>query len=127
MPVYPHASGLPPREHAMAGQPPEPSWQPAGQDQTQARAAWPPPPPQPQQPPQAQSQHPSFIPQGGAPQDGYGYPQQQQAPGYPPPGYASPGQEQGYQGQEQTFADQEHAQWQLPGVQAGGPPAPPGP
>jgi hypothetical protein len=73
MPVYRHASGLTPREHAMAGQPPEPpSWQPAGQDQTQARAAWPPPPPQPQ----AQSQHPSFTPQGGAPQDGYGYPQQ---------------------------------------------------
>src|SRR3984885_3318872 len=117
MPVYPHASGLPPREHAMAGQPPEPSWQPAGQDQTQARAAWPPPPPQPQQPPQAQSQHPSFIPQGGAPQDGYGYPQQQQAPGYPPPGYASPGQ-------EQTFAGQDHAQWQLPGMQAANPAQP---
>jgi hypothetical protein len=98
----------------MAGQPPEPSWQPAGQDQTQARAAWPPPPPQPQQ----QPQHPAFTSQGGAPQDGYGYPQQP-APGYPPPGYAAPGQEQGYQGQEQTFAGQDHAQWQLPGVQAG--------
>ena len=92
----------------MAGQPPEPSWQPAGQDQTQARAAWPPPPPQPQQ--QGQGQHPSFSPQGGAPQDGYGYPQQP-APGYPPPGYAAPGQ-------EQTFAGQDHAQWQLPGMQA---------
>src|SRR3984885_11231632 len=103
----------------MAGQPPESSWQPAGQDQTQARAAWPPPPPQPQQ----QAQPPSFTPQGGAPQDGYGYPQQP-APGYPPPGYAAPGQEQGYQGQEQTFAGQEHAQWQLPGVQAGGPAQP---
>ena len=103
----------------MAGQPPEPSWQPAGQDQTQARAAWPPPPPQPQQ----QAQPPSFTPQGGAPQDGYGYPQQP-APGYPPPGYAAPGQDQGYQGQEQTFAGQEHAQWQLPGVQAGGPAQP---
>ena len=103
----------------MAGQPPEPSWQPAGQDQTQARAAWPPPPPQPQQ----QPQHPAFTPQGGAPQggapqDGYGYPQQP-APGYPPPGYAAPGQEQGYQSQEQTFAGQDHAQWQLPGAQAG--------
>ena len=97
----------------MAGQPPEPSWQPAGQDQTQARAAWPPPPPQAQ----------AFTPQGGAAQDGYGYPQQP-APGYPPPGYAAPGQEQGYQGQEQTFAGQEHAQWQLPGVQAGGPAQP---
>ena len=104
----------------MAGQPPEPSWQPAGQDQTQARAAWPPPPPQPQQ---QQPQHPAFTPQGGAPQDGYGYPQQQ-AQGYPPPGYAAPGQEQGYQGQEQTFAGQEHAQWQLPGVQAGSPAQP---
>ena len=86
--------------------PPESSWQPAGQDQTQARAAWPPPPPQPQQ----QPQHPAFTSQGGAPQDGYGYPQQP-APGYPPPGYAAPGQEQGYQGQD-------HAQWQLPGMQA---------
>jgi hypothetical protein len=104
----------------MAGQPPEPSWQPAGQDQTQARAAWPPPPPQPpQQPqqPQAQSQHASYTPQGGA-QDGYGY-SQQQAPGYSPPGYAAPGQEPGYQSQEQTFAGQDHAQWQLPGMQAG--------
>src|ERR1700722_16750589 len=47
MPVYRHASGLTPREHAMSGSPPEPpSWQPVGQDQTQARAAaWPPPPP----------------------------------------------------------------------------------
>ena len=98
----------------MAGQPSEPSWQPAGQDQTQARAAsWPPPPP-PQQ--QAQSQHPSFTPQGGAQQDGYGYPQQP-APGYPPPGYAAPGQ-------EQTFAGQDHAQWQLPGMQAGRPAQP---
>ena len=84
MPVYRHDSGLTPREHAMAGQPPEPpSWQPVGQDQTQARAAWPPPPPQ------QQAQSPSFTPQngapqGGAPQDGYGYPQQS-TPGYPPP------------------------------------------
>jgi uncharacterized protein DUF4282 len=107
----------------MAGQPPEPSWQPAGQDQTQARAAWPPPPP-----PQQQGQHPSFTPQGGAPQDGYGYPQQS-APGYPPPGYAAPGQEQaypgqeqpGYPGQDQTFAGQDHAQWALPGAAAARP------
>src|ERR1700690_1442900 len=109
MPVYRHASGLTPREHAMAGQPPESSWPPAGQDQTQARAAWPPPPPQ-----QQQAQAPTFTPQAryGAPQDGYGYPQQP-APGYPPPGYAAPAQEQqGYQGQEQTFAAQDHAQWQ---------------
>jgi hypothetical protein len=130
MPVYRHASGLTPREHAMAGQPPESSWPPAGQDQTQARAAWPPPPP-PQQ--QAQSSQPSFTPQGGAPQDAYGYPQES-APGYPPPAYAAPaqdqvqqgypGQEQGYRaqeqpgfpGQEQTFAGQDHSQWQLPGM-----------
>jgi Domain of unknown function (DUF4282) len=122
----------------MAGQPPESSWPPAGQDQTQARAAWPPPPP-PQQ--QAQSQHPSFTPQGGAPQDAYGYPQQS-APGYPPPAYAAPvqdqaqqgypGQEQGYQGQaqpgfpgqEQTFAGQDHGQWQLPGMPAAHPAQP---
>jgi hypothetical protein len=115
----------------MAGQPPESSWPPAGQDQTQARAAWPPPPPPQQQPP-------SFTPQGGAPQDGYGYPQQS-AQGYPPPAYAAPAQdqaqpsyqapEQGYQGQEQsafpfpgqeqTFAGQDHARWQLPGTPAG--------
>jgi Domain of unknown function (DUF4282) len=119
MPVYRHASGLTPREHAMAGQPPESSWPPAGQDQTQARAAWPPPPPQPQAP--------SFTPQGGAPQDAYGYPQQS-APGYPPPSsYAAPAQEQGqpgYPGQEQTFAGQDHSQWQLPGMSAARPAQP---
>ena len=130
----------------MAGQPEPPSWQPAGPDQTQARAAaWPPPPP-PQQ--QAQSQQPSFTPQGGAPQDGYGYPQQS-AQGYPPPAYAAPaqdqgqpgylGQDQGYQaqdqgylgqeqagfpGQEQTFAGQDHSQWQLPGMSAARPAQP---
>jgi hypothetical protein len=102
----------------MAGQPPEPSWRPAGQDQTQVRA-WPPPPPaQAQQQPQ-----PTFTPPGGAPQDAYGYPQQS-AQGYPPPGYAA--QEQGYPGQEQTYAGQEQgyqgpdqAQWQAaPGLQA---------
>ena len=77
----------------MAGQPPESSWPTGGQDQTQARAAWPPPPPQ------QLAQAPMFTPQGGAPQDGYGYPQQP-PPGYPPPGYAAPAQEQqGYAGQ----------------------------
>jgi hypothetical protein len=112
----------------MAGQPPEPSWQPAGQDQTQARAAaWPPPPPPLQQP-----QSPSFTPQGGAAQDGYGYPQQS-AQGYPPPGYPAPDQGQpgqqgyqgqgqgqpGYPGQEQTFVSgDDHSQWQMPGMQA---------
>lgn len=105
----------------MAGQPPEPSWQPAGQDQTQARAAsWPPPPP-------PQQQQPSYSPQGGAAQDGYGYPQQP-APGYPPSGYAAPGQEQGqpgYLGRDQTFAGQDHAQWQLPGGMQAAHPAQP--
>jgi hypothetical protein len=102
----------------MAGQPPEPSWQPAGQDQTQARAAWPPPPPQ------QQGHSPSFTPQGGAPQDGYGYPQLP-PPGYPPPGYAAPGQEQqGYAGQDQTFVGQDHSQWQIPGVPAAHPAQP---
>ena len=114
----------------MAGQPPEPSWQPAGQDQTQARAAWPPPPP-PQ--PQAQSGQPTYTPQSGAPQDAYGYPQS--APGYPPPAYATSAQDQGQQGyqaqeqpgfpgQDQTFAGQDHGQWQLPGRPAAYPAQP---
>jgi hypothetical protein len=122
MPAYRHLSGLTPREHAMAGQPPEPSWQPAGQDQTQARA-WPPPP-------VPQTQQPSFTPQGGTPpggvpQDAYGYPPPS-GQGYPPPAYQGPGQEQpGYQGQEQTFAGQDHAQWQgAPGIQAARPAQP---
>jgi hypothetical protein len=96
----------------MAAQPPEqPSWQPVGQDQTQARM-WPPPPPSVSE---QQAQQPSYTPPGG---DGYGYPQPQQpAPGYPPPGYAAPGQEQqGYLGQEQGFGSQDHSQWQLPGM-----------
>lgn len=90
----------------MAGHPPEqPSWQPAGQDQTQARM-WPPPPPAASD---QQAAQPAFTPQGG---DGYGYPQQPAA-GYPPPGYAQPGQEQqGYQGQD-------HNQWSLPGMSGG--------
>jgi len=112
----------------MAGQPPEPSWQPVGQDQTQARP-WAPPPP-----PQQQGQQPSFTPggtppggtpPGGVPQDAYGYPPPS-GQGYPPPAYPGPAQgqgyqgqeQQGYQGQEQTFAGQDHAQWQLPGMQA---------
>jgi hypothetical protein len=110
----------------MAGQPPEPSWQPVGPDQTQARP-WAPPPP-----PQQQGQQPSFTPggtpPGGTPQDAYGYPPPS-GPGYPPPAYPGPAQgqgypgqeQQGYQGQEQTFAGQDHAQWQLPGMQAARP------
>jgi hypothetical protein len=80
----------------MAGQPQEPSWTPAGQEQTQARAAWP--------------QQPTFTPPPAAQQDAYGYPQQAAQGGYPPPppppqtGYA--GQEQAYP-QEQTYAGQD--------------------
>jgi len=97
----------------MSAQPPEqPSWQPVGQDQTQARM-WPPPPPSVSEQQAQQAQQQSYTPQGG---DGYGYGQQQPAPGYPPPGYAAPGQEQaGYLGQEQGFGNQDHSQWQLPG------------
>jgi hypothetical protein len=82
----------------MAGQPQEPSWTPAGQEQTQAHPAWP--------------QQPSFTPPPAGQQDAYGYPQQQPAQGgYPPPpppqpGYA--GQEQAY-AQEQTYAGQDQA------------------
>ena len=72
----------------MAGQPPEPSFQPSGQDQgqTQGRPAW---------------QTPSYPPPGGASsggQQGYGAPSygaQDQA-AYPPP-------DQPYTGQEQTY------------------------
>jgi hypothetical protein len=115
----------------MAGQPPEPSWQPAGQDQTQARA-WPAPPP-PQSQAQPDPQQPSFTPQagaqGGAGQDSYGYPPPPSS-GYPPPAYAAP--EQAYQAQDQTYPGQGqaayagqdyNAQWQsvpgMPGVRPG--------
>jgi hypothetical protein len=80
----------------MAGQPQEPSWTPAGQEQTQARPAWP--------------QQPTFTPPSAAQQDAYGYPPPQSAQGGypppppPPPGYA--GQEQAY-GQDQTYAAQD--------------------
>ena len=117
----------------MAGQPQEPSWTPAGQDQAQARSAWP--------------QQPSFTPPGGVQQDAYGgYTQQQPAQGgyAPPPPPPLPqsaygaGQEQAY-AQEQTYAGQDQAypglgqqyqaqpdpgmpQWQsVPGVQPGRP------
>src|ERR1700741_3042465 len=72
----------------MAGQPPEPSFQPSGQDQalTQGRPAW-------------QQQPPSYAPPAGAPagQPGYG------APSYPPQEQAYTPQEQAYPGQEQTY------------------------
>jgi hypothetical protein len=87
----------------MAGQPPEPSFQPSGQDQalTQGRPAW-------QQPP-------SYTPPAGAPgaQQGYGapsYPPQDQAytpqeQAYPAQdqAYPGPGPEQAYPGQDQTY------------------------
>ena len=95
----------------MAGQPQEPSWTPAGQEQTQARSAWPPPP--------------AFPAPPAAAQDAYGYPPPQQPAqgGYPPPpGYA--GQEQGYPGQDQTFVGQDHSQWQIPGMPAAHPAQP---
>jgi hypothetical protein len=82
----------------MAGQPPEPSFQPSGQDQalTQGRPAW--------------QQQPPYTPPPGAPagapggQQGYGaasYPPQDQA--YAPQEQAYPGQEHGYSGQDQTY------------------------
>jgi hypothetical protein len=71
----------------MAGQPPEPSFPPPGQDQglTQGRPAW-------QQPP-------SYTPPAGAPagQQGYG------APSYTPQDQAYTPQEQAYPGQDQTY------------------------
>jgi hypothetical protein len=83
----------------MAGQPQEPSWTPAGQEQTQARSAWP--------------QQPAFPAPPAAAQDAYGYPPPQQPAqgGYPPPpGYAGQeqayAQEQTYVGQDQTYAGQ---------------------
>jgi hypothetical protein len=74
----------------MAGQPQEPSWTPSGQEETQARPAWP--------------QQPTFTPPGGS-QEAYGYPPQPAPGGYPPPsGY--PAQEQGY-GQERAYAQEQ--------------------
>ncbi len=81
----------------MAGQPPEPSFQPSGQDQglTQGRPAW--------------QQQPSYSPPPAAPggQPGYGaaaYPPQEQAQAYTPPDpQAYPGADQGYPAQDQTY------------------------
>jgi uncharacterized protein DUF4282 len=78
----------------MAGQPPEPSFQPSGQDQglTQGRPAW---------------QQPAYNPPPPAPggQPAYGapaYPGQDQ--GYAAPEQqAYPGADQGYPGQDQTY------------------------
>ena len=104
----------------MAGQPPEPSFQPAGQDQalTQGRPSW----QQPAYPPPSGS--------AGGQQPGQGYP--------PPPSYtpqdqtyvsqdqAYAPQDQGYGPQDQTFTNlnpggQEYQGYQAPGyVPAGG-------
>jgi hypothetical protein len=71
-------------ECTMAGQPPEPSFQPSGQDQalTQGRPAW---------------QQPTYTPPAG---NAGG---QQPGQGYPPPPPFTP-QEQSYVPQEQTYA-----------------------
>jgi hypothetical protein len=84
----------------MAGQPPEPSFQPSGQDQglTQGRPAW--------------QQQPSYNPPPAAPggQPGYGaaaYPSQDPPQPYAPPEpQAYPGADQGYPAQDQTYAGQ---------------------
>lgn len=71
----------------MAGQPPEPSFQPSGQDQglTQGRPAW---------------QQPTYTPPAGnAGQPGQGYP--------PPPSFSP--QDQTYAPQEHTYAPQDQA------------------
>jgi hypothetical protein len=80
----------------MAGQPPEPSFQPSGQDQglTQGRPAW---------------QAPSYTPPGGASSGGQqGYAAQSYSPqdqAYPPP-------DQSYTGHEQTYTSQGQGQGQ---------------
>jgi Domain of unknown function (DUF4282) len=114
----------------MAGQPQDPSWQPAGQDQdqAQARAAWP--------------QQPTFTPPAGTPQEAYGYPPPTGQRGYaapptaaagyasqppPPPGYAGPertyaAQDQAYQSQTPAHGQPDPSQWQaVPGMQLGRP------
>jgi hypothetical protein len=109
----------------MAGQPPEPSFQPSQQDQglTQGRPAW---------------QPSTYTPPGGSGQPGYAAPSysasgqdQAQAQSYPPPQdqtYTSLGQGQG-QGQYQGYQPPSYAQ---PGQGAPVPPpqwqaAPPAP
>ena len=80
----------------MAGQPPEPSFQPSGQDQglTQGRPAW---------------QTPSYPPPGGASSGGQqGY----AASSYSPQDQASPPPDQSYTGHEQTYTSQGQGQGQ---------------
>jgi uncharacterized membrane protein len=83
-------------EQTLAGQPQEPSWRPAEQDQ--ARPAW-----QSPAAPSADKQDTYAYPQTVADQ-GYGQAYSQQGQGYPglsytAPDAAFPGQDQGYQGQ----------------------------
>jgi hypothetical protein len=105
-------------EYMMAGQPPEPSFQPNGQDQalTQGRPAWQQPTYSPpsgnaggQQPGQGYPPPPSFIPQDQsyAPQD----------QSYPPP-------DQGYGQQDQTYTSLGPAGAQAPGQEYQGYQAP---
>jgi Domain of unknown function (DUF4282) len=88
----------------MAGQPPEPTFQPSGQDQglTQGRPAW---------------QQSSYPPPAGAPggQQAYG------APSYSPQDQPFPPQEQAYPGQDQTYTSQNYQNYQPPsyGAQQG--------
>src|SRR5258708_5534193 len=96
----PIRDGPPPMEYTMAGQPPEPSFQPSGQDQalTQGRPAW---------------QQPTYTPpagNAGGPQPGQGSP--------PPPSFIP--QEQGYAPQDQGYGQQDQPYTNLgpaPGAQ----------
>jgi uncharacterized membrane protein len=88
----------------MAGQPPEPSYQPSGQDQglTQGRPAW---------------QQSSYTPPGGAPGGQQGY----SAPSYNQQDQAYPGQDQAYtsQGQGQEYQNYQGYQPPAYGAQQG--------
>ena len=82
----------------MAGQPQEPSWQPASGGQDQAREALPPPPsftPQSPPPPPQSAPEDTFV---YAPPPAYGQSAQPgpPGPGYPPPGYNAQDQAQAY-------------------------------
>ncbi|HTR93564.1 MAG TPA: DUF4282 domain-containing protein [Trebonia sp.] len=102
-------------EYTMAGQPPEPSFQPSGQDQalTQGRPAW---------------QQPSYSPPPGSAgqQQGQGYPP---PPSYTPQDQSYAPQDQGYGAQDQTFTNigsgaqapgQEYQGYQAPGYAPAG-------